>query len=52
MTLAKKVTSNSPAITLSGDDTVQQLKSLNDLYKSGALTKSEFTKAKKKLLSK
>ena len=52
MTLAKKETSNSPAITLSGDDTVQQLKSLNDLYKSGALTKSEFTKAKKKLLSK
>ena len=44
--------SNNSAVTLSGDDTVQKLKSLNDLYKSGALTESEFTKAKKKLLSK
>jgi len=29
----------------------KQLKTLNELYKSGALTKEEFTKAKKKLLN-
>ena len=29
----------------------KQLKSLNELYKSGALTKQEFIKAKKKLLN-
>ena len=29
----------------------EQLQALNDLYKSGALTKEEFTKAKKKLLN-
>ena len=29
----------------------KQLEALNDLYKSGALTKEEFTKAKKKLLN-
>jgi len=34
----------------SGDFT-EKLKTLNELYKSGALTKSEFTKAKKKLLN-
>jgi len=32
-------------------DLIKQLKTLNDLYKSGALTKEEFTKAKKKLLN-
>ncbi|MDA9562855.1 SHOCT domain-containing protein [Candidatus Pelagibacter bacterium] len=32
------------------DDVVTQLKELNDLYKSGVLTKDEFDKAKKKLL--
>ena len=36
--------------TDSGDLT-EQLKTLNELYKSGALTKEEFTKAKKKLLN-
>jgi len=30
---------------------VEQIKKLNDLYKSGALTKEEFEKAKKKLLN-
>ncbi len=30
---------------------VEQIKNLNDLYKSGALTKEEFEKAKKKLLN-
>ena len=33
------------------DDIVQQLKDLNELYKSGALNKEEFEKAKKKLLN-
>ena len=32
-------------------DLVKQLEALNDLYKSGALTKEEFEKAKKKLLN-
>ncbi len=36
--------------TDSGDLT-EQLKGLNELYKSGALTKEEFEKAKKKLLN-
>ena len=30
---------------------VDQLKSLNELYKSGVLTKEEFEKAKKKILN-
>ena len=33
------------------EDVVQQLKDLNEMYKSGALTKEEFEKAKKKLLN-
>ena len=33
------------------DNLAEQLKNLNELYKSGALTKEEFTKAKKKLLN-
>ena len=33
------------------DDISSQLKSLNDLFKSGALTKEEFEKAKKKILN-
>ena len=32
-------------------DIVQQLKDLNEMYDSGALTKEEFEKAKKKLLN-
>ena len=35
----------------SSTDIVDQLNSLNDLYKSGALTKEEFEKAKKKILN-
>jgi hypothetical protein len=31
---------------------VEQLQKLNELYKSGVLTKEEFEKAKKKLLDK
>ena len=33
------------------EDISSQLKSLNDLFKSGALTKEEFEKAKKKILN-
>ena len=33
------------------DDIVQQLKDLKELYDSGALTKQEYKKAKKKLLN-
>ena len=33
------------------DDLIEQLNELNELYKSGVLTKDEFTKAKKKLLN-
>jgi len=32
-------------------DITEQLKKLNDLYKSGALTKEEFEKAKKRILN-
>ncbi len=38
-------------ITKNNSDIVSQLKKLNDLYKSGSLTKDEFNKAKKKLLN-
>ena len=47
-TQVKKTTSN---IYVSSDLT-EQLKALNELYKSGVLTKEEFEKAKKKLLNK
>ena len=33
------------------NDTINQLKRLNDLYKSGVLTKEEFKKAKNKILN-
>ena len=46
-TQVQKTTSN---ISDSGD-LVEQLKALNELYKSGALTKKEFEKAKKKILN-
>ena len=35
----------------SDDPVVEQIKQLNELYKSGALTQEEFTKAKRKLLN-
>ena len=38
-------------IIKNNSDIVFQLKKLNDLYKSGSLTKDEFNKAKKKLLN-
>ena len=45
--IKKKTTSS----TSNNDDLTEQLKTLSELYKSGALTKEEFTKAKKKLLN-
>tara|TARA_B100000073_G_C23387308_1_gene433598 strand:+ start:301 stop:480 length:180 start_codon:yes stop_codon:yes gene_type:complete len=37
--------------TKSDDPVVDQLKQLNELFKSGALTKEEFEKAKQKILN-
>jgi hypothetical protein len=55
MTLVKSETSKSinddAKVNLSGETTTEQLKQLNDLYKSGVLTEKEFTKAKDKVLS-
>ena len=45
------VKSNPNIDASSSSDLTKQLKTLNELYKSGALTKEEFTKAKKKLLN-
>ncbi len=47
--LSKKLNTTSKSSVIKSD-IVDQLKSLNDLYKSGVLTKEEFDKAKKKLL--
>ena len=46
----KKISNQITETNTTSNDTVEQLKKLNDLYKAGILTKSEFTKAKKKLL--
>jgi uncharacterized protein YqgQ len=35
----------------SSNDFIDKIKRLNELYKSGALTKEEFAKAKKRLLN-
>ena len=45
------VESNSIATDSTNNNLVEQLNSLNKLYKSGVLTKEEFEKAKKKLLN-
>ncbi len=42
---------NTTSSTSTENDFIQQLKQLNELYKSGILTKEEFEKAKKKLLN-
>ena len=49
----KKVVKKKKEVTQtdSNNNITQQLKALNELYKSGALTKEEFEKAKKKLLN-
>ena len=51
MNLIKDTSSATPKVTLSGSDTVTQLKELSELYNSGILSKEEFDKAKKKLLN-
>ena len=55
MTLVKSETSQTnnddTKVNLSGQTTAEQLKQLNELYKSGVLSKQEFTEAKKKVLS-
>ena len=45
------VESNSNIEVIDNGNLTEQLKALNELYKTGALTKEEFTKAKKKLLN-
>jgi len=49
--VAKKEKKKEPTQTDDSNDIIQQIKDLNELYKSGALTKEQFTKAKKKLLN-
>ena len=55
LTLVKSETAqtnnDNTKVSLSGETTAEQLKSLSDLYKSGVLTQEEFTKAKNKVLS-
>ena len=51
MNLIKDTSSATPKVTLSGSDTVTQLKELSELYNSGVLTKEEFEKAKAKVLN-
>ena len=49
--IAKKKSKEEVKQTDDSNDIVQQIKDLNEMYKSGALTKEEFEKAKKKLLN-
>ena len=51
LNLAQFVTSGVSLSNDQSEDTVEQLNKLNDLYKSGVLTKDEFEKAKKKILN-
>ena len=44
-------TSSITSTTSTDNDFIKQLKQLNDLYKSGVITKEEFEKAKKKILN-
>ena len=46
-----KITKKKPKKTDDTNDIVQQIKDLKELHDSGALTKEEFEKAKKKLLN-
>ena len=50
-TIETQIAKKEPTQTDDGNNITQQLKDLNEMYKSGALTKEEFTKAKKKLLN-
>lgn len=49
--LTNTQTQNTSISNTEQSDLVKQLEALNDLYKSGVLTKEEFAKAKKKLLN-
>mgnify|MGYP001457998075 CR=1 FL=1 len=51
LNLSELVSSDTSLNSNQSEDTVEQLKKLNDLYKSGVLTKDEFEKAKKKILN-
>ncbi|MBC8308242.1 MAG: SHOCT domain-containing protein [Pelagibacterales bacterium] len=46
------ISDKEPTQTDDSNDIVRQIQNLNELYKSGVLTKEEFEKAKKKLLNK
>jgi len=50
-TTTKIVDTDNNATTSNDSNIVDQIQQLNELYKSGALTKEEFEKAKKKLLN-
>ena len=50
-TTSKIVDTGNNATTSNDSNIVDQIQQLNELYKSGALTKEEFEKAKKKLLN-
>ena len=50
-TIETQIAKKEPTQTDDGNNITQQLKDLNEMYKSGALTKEEFKKAKKKLLN-
>ena len=49
LNLVQFIEKDTPKLT--NENITNQLKSLNDLYKSGVLTKEEFEKAKKKILN-
>ena len=51
LNLSELVSSGASLSSNQSEDTVEQLKKLNDLYKSGVLSKDEFEKAKKKILN-
>ena len=51
LNLSEFVSSGTSLNSNQSEDTVEQLKKLNDLYKSGVLNKDEFEKAKKKILN-
>ena len=49
--LAKYIIENDEVIKTNESNLAKDLKILNELYKSGSLTKEEFEKAKKKILN-
>ncbi len=51
LNLDELVSSGTSLSSDQSENAVDQLKKLNDLYKSGVLTKDEFEKAKKKILN-